>query len=90
MGGRGAAGEGVDPEGKEARVPDCWESHSADQNRTGNLGIKWSCEKEDMGALPSEIFHIFFKDCIYFMYEYTIALFRHSPEEGIRSHYRWL
>jgi hypothetical protein len=27
---------------------------------------------------------------IYYLYEYTIAVFRHTPEECIRSHYRWL
>jgi hypothetical protein len=36
---------------------------------------------------------LFFKKYlfIYFMYiEYTVAVFRHTPEEGIRFHDRWL
>jgi hypothetical protein len=27
---------------------------------------------------------------LFYVYEHTIALFRHTSEEGIRSHYRWL
>jgi hypothetical protein len=26
----------------------------------------------------------------YYLYKYTVAVFKHRPEEGIRSHYRWL
>jgi hypothetical protein len=26
----------------------------------------------------------------YYLDEYTVAVFRHTPEESIRSHYRWL
>jgi hypothetical protein len=34
------------------------------------------------------VFQILF---IYFyLYEYTVVVFRHTPEEGITSHYRWL
>jgi len=35
---------------------------------------------------------VIFKDFIYLFYvcEYTVAVFRHTPEEGIGFHYRWL
>ena len=40
---------------------------------------------------PSLQSTIFFKDLfIYFMYMSTPLLFPDAPEEGIRSHYRWL
>jgi hypothetical protein len=29
-----------------------------------------------------------FLDLFIFIYEYTVAVFRHTPEEGIRLHYR--
>ena len=32
----------------------------------------------------------FFKKKIYFMYRSTLQLSLDTPEEGIRSHYRWL
>jgi hypothetical protein len=32
----------------------------------------------------------FLKMYLFYVYEYTVTLFRHTPEEGIRSHYRWL
>jgi hypothetical protein len=33
----------------------------------------------------------FLKRLIYFyLYEYTVAVFRHTPEECIGPHYRWL
>jgi hypothetical protein len=32
----------------------------------------------------------FLKNIIYLFLEYTVAVFRHTPEECIRSHYRWL
>ena len=27
---------------------------------------------------------------LFYLYEYTVAVFRHIPEESIGSHYRWL
>ena len=37
------------------------------------------------------IISLFFKIYLFFyLYEYTVAVFRHSPEECIGSHYRWL
>ena len=35
----------------------------------------------------------FFLKVFYFklyLYEYTVAVFKHTGKEGIRSHYRWL
>ena len=44
--------------------------------------------KEDSFNINSQFFKMLF---IYFyLYKYTVAVFRHTPEEGIRSHYRWL
>ena len=40
---------------------------------------------------PGPILSAFFKKrCIYYLYEYTAAVFRHTLEKCIRSHYRWL
>jgi hypothetical protein len=32
----------------------------------------------------------FLKIYLLHLYEYAVAVFRHTPEEVIRSHYRWL
>ena len=34
--------------------------------------------------------YIFFKMYSFYLYKYTVAVFRHTPEECIRSYYRWL
>jgi hypothetical protein len=37
------------------------------------------------------VIHTAFKNIIYYYsYEYTVVVFRHTPKECIRSHYRWL
>jgi hypothetical protein len=42
------------------------------------------------GSILFFFFFFFFLRFIYLMYMSTLQLFSDTPEEGIRSHYRWL
>jgi hypothetical protein len=56
-------------------------------------GVKSSLRVLKFGLGPSSqepVTFFFFLRFIYLFYEYTVAVFRHTSEEGIRSHYRWL
>jgi hypothetical protein len=47
--------------------------------------------KVTLFILSSKCPRVHFKDLfIYFMYASTMALSSDTPEEGIRSHYKWL
>jgi hypothetical protein len=41
------------------------------------------------GSLGTGLVVFFFKIYLFYVYEYTVAVFRHT-RKGIKSHYRWL
>jgi hypothetical protein len=48
-----------------------------------------SCERKPSEGFLLSVFKIFLKD-IYFMYMSTLSLSSDTPEENIKSHYKWL
>jgi hypothetical protein len=58
--------------------------------QVGREGNPWASNMTDSYSFPFPFF-FFFKDLvIYFMYVGTLSLSSDTPEDSIRSHYRWL
>ena len=52
--------------------------------------ISVSITEAPSGSDGSYFLLSFLKDLFTIISKYTVAVFRHTLEEGIRSHYRWL
>jgi hypothetical protein len=58
----------------------------------GKPGVQSLTVSSQTVALSLQFLHriSFLKIYLFYVYEYTVTVFRHIPEEGIRSHYRRL
>jgi hypothetical protein len=78
--------------GSRRRERPLWGSLGLSNKKTKQNKTKQNKTKQNKTILAKSDLegYIFFKKRIYFMYVSTLSMSSDTPEEGVRSHYRWL